>query len=138
MSKELIIEDELLKEIALHTANISIHRKYENSLSISGWVLNKPKLFNNPNNQLVSGTIVVHQFVLRKDGDIGDRTFSLITYSTEIMEELNKQEHPYFICANGIVNFNIYRKQLSPQILDISIPMVLPDYDILPPKEAKK
>lgn len=86
-----------IKEICDSGIGESMSGKYSNSLSLNGFILQKPKFIKNEKTGSESVSFIIHQMQKTTEGQYMDRSFSTISYVPKIIEEMRKVDKVVFI-----------------------------------------
>jgi hypothetical protein len=119
--KERLIVEERIEKFAHDPLCESMNKSYTNQFAVSGWVLSKPKIFVTANNLKGVG-FIVYQINYRNDGEtVYYSTFGIVSYNTDVVAQLEKEEKTFFVCVTGVNIFNRKKAKMDMRAMKVEI-----------------
>lgn len=131
-----MLEDKI-KLLANSQLTFGFNKKYANTCSLSGWILQKPKFSENPIKKSKAVSFIVFQIMVNEIGVIETNSFSVITYNETLFDTLLKMENASFVTCLGKVIYNHFKRTYSPQIMALELALET-DIPLEPTYESKK
>lgn len=128
--------EELIRFIANTKLGQSINGKYANSLQINGFILQQPKIIDNPVRKLVSCSFILHQINVMGDG-LSTKTYSAITFLPKTVEEIKKINSVAFVNCLARIEWNPKLKNYIVVVHTLEVNCLI-DKPLLPAYERKK
>lgn len=126
--------EEKIELIGNSSITIALHGRYADTITLSGWVLQKPKFIQG--NKKESCSFILHQ-INNIDGITYDKTFSILAYQPDVIELMRTVDKVSLVHVVGMLGFNSVKKFYFPQVFDAKISHVL-DVELEPPYERKE
>ena len=118
-----------IKEISKTSISMVARNRYDNSVQLTGFIVQKPKVIQGKINR--SCSFIIHQISNDLQGT-NDSSFSLITYVPEIIEKLINLDKVCLIHCLGVLAFNRVKKMQYVHVSMAEISYVL-DMELEPP-----
>lgn len=103
------------------TYAISMEGKYERNAHLNGFILQKPKFINNKDRKRQSCSFILYQFEHDQFGYAYVRTFNIVTYNIDLIEELKTIKNVAFVNCGCFLHWHPKLKTLYPQMFEMTI-----------------
>lgn len=115
-----MLEEKLIR-IAKSPLGVSIAKKYENKVKISGMIVNEPKFLKNSKTGKESCSVIIHQVSETPYGQILDKSFNFITYVPKEIEKLREVKTCCFVSALANLEWFPRMKQYTIQVHELEL-----------------
>lgn len=100
---------------------LTIENMYKNTVCLSGWIIPKPNFFKHDKTGKESVSFIIVQYIRDSQGYAYYKSYSLLSYVTQVIETLKNQKKICYIICDGQVQFSSLKKMFYPQIYDLRV-----------------
>ena len=115
------INRELVEKVRKSQYALAIENTYKNQAYFSGWIITKPYIIKHDKTNKESVSFILVQFMRDSKGIAYMKTYSMLSYVTQVVDLLKKQEKVCFIICDCQIQFNGKTRQNYPQVYDLRI-----------------
>ena len=106
-----------IDKLLLNPIIVDMTYKYRNDVTLSGWIIRKPKIIKHDTKNIESASIILHQ-INNSNGEIKIETFNCMCYVKDLIEQLKKQDKVLFVATVGKIRHH-YKYGDYSQILEM-------------------
>jgi len=122
--------EELISEIGESALGVSMSGRYTNSLTLNGFLLQKPKFIRNQYRNNESCSFIIYQISRTLDNQTGVKSFNAITYLPQLVNKLKGVENCCFITLFCRLEWTPKLRSYTAQMYDCEITCEM-DYKLL-------
>lgn len=113
--------EELINEIGNSALGVSMSGRYTNSLTLNGFLLQKPKFIKNKYRNNESCSFIIYQISRTPDNQTGVKSFNAITYLPKVVEKLKGVKTCCFITLFCNLEWTPKMRSYTAQMYDCEI-----------------
>ena len=122
--------NELISEIGESALGVSMSGRYTNTLTLNGFILQKPKFIKNVNRNNESCSFIIYQISRTIDNQTGIKSFNAITYLPKVVEKMKEVKTCCFITCFCRLEWTPKLRSYNAQMYECDITCEM-DYPLL-------